>query len=234
MNTWQDLIKTKKPDLRRIEDIKDLLAVPDCPYEKPLYEMYRDLAPDEKSHEWLLKNTIRYDITRIPATTLCGEYVKTKGHYHPSAPGGSSYPEIYEVLHGIAWYLIQKQDLSSVLLIKAKTGDSVIIPPGYGHVTINPGKEDLVMANLVSDEFQSRYGTYETLKGAAYYVFEDGTIRKNPAYSGVSPLKKINANDIRIPDTLPRGSLISYIGDEKRLLFLNKPHLFPELTTLIP
>jgi len=232
MSTWQNLIKERQPDLRTIEEIRQVLAFPDCQYSSPLYEMYRDLAPDELSHQWLQDNYLRYDITKIPAASICGEYVKTKGHYHPAAPDGSAYPEIYEVLMGTAQYLIQKENLSSVILIQAKKGDTVIIPPEYGHVTINPERGDLVMANVVSDRFSSSYSMYETMKGAAYYLYDDGTIQKNPSYPDIPPLLILDADDINVSDTLPDGPLLDYIGDEKRFSFLNHPKNYPELLTL--
>jgi glucose-6-phosphate isomerase, archaeal len=232
MNAWQNLIRETEPDLRTIEEIRQVLAFPDCQYTSPLYMMYRDLAPDKNSHMWLRDHHLRYDITRIPAASLCGEYVKTKGHYHPSTPDGSSYPEIYEVFTGTALYLIQKTDFSSVILIRAEKGNTVIIPPGYGHVTINPTKQELVMANIVSDRFSSSYAEYETMRGAAYYLYDNGTIQKNPSYPAIPPLQRRNADDIHVPDTLPDRSLLEYIGDLNHLAFLNEPHNYPELLTL--
>ena len=105
---------------------------------------------------------LRFDITVIPPQTLCGEYIKTKGHYHPADPYGNGYPEIYEVLEGEAHYLIQTADCSDVVLIAAGAGDVVVVPSGYGHVTINPSKKlVLEMANIVSSRFSSDYHGYE-------------------------------------------------------------------------
>jgi len=38
-----------------------------------------------------------------------GEFVKTKGYYHPENPAGTGYPEVYEVIEGIAHVLLQKK-----------------------------------------------------------------------------------------------------------------------------
>jgi oxalate decarboxylase/phosphoglucose isomerase-like protein (cupin superfamily) len=82
--------------------------------------------------------------------------VKTKGHYHPENSAGIGYPELYEVIEGVAHVLLQKKTLDHIALAKATNSDLVIIPPGYGHVTINPSRaETLVMANLVSTAFNS-------------------------------------------------------------------------------
>ena len=63
--------------------------------------------------------TIRpgYDLTVIPSRDLCGEWVKTKGHYHPKNPAGTGYPEIYEVIEGEVHYLLQSRKLDDVVLI---------------------------------------------------------------------------------------------------------------------
>jgi len=85
--------------------------------------MYRDLALTPSDRQWLRSNHLRYDITAIISRDICGERVKTKGHYHPGLPSGTGYPEMYEVLMGHAHYLLQKRNLSDVLLVDAQEKD---------------------------------------------------------------------------------------------------------------
>jgi glucose-6-phosphate isomerase, archaeal len=141
--------------------------------ETPLYHMYRDLAMNEEDREILPRQNIRYDITVIPPAVLAGEYVKTKGHYHPENPAGIGYPELYQVLAGEVHFLLQRKNLSDVVAVAASAGEFVLIPPGYGHVSINSGKELLVMANLVSTQFESEYALYEEMRSGAFYAMED-------------------------------------------------------------
>ena len=54
-----------------------------------------------------------------------------------------------------------------------RAGDKVVVPPGYGHVSINPGSNYLVMTNLVAEAFPSLYDTYRTLRGADYHLIGD-------------------------------------------------------------
>ncbi|MBP8676814.1 MAG: glucose-6-phosphate isomerase, partial [Methanoculleus sp.] len=105
-----------EPQIRTIEDMRDVLADPGCTSDQPLYFMYRDLARSESDREWLRQHHIRYDITVIPARVICGEYVKTKGHYHPRNPAGEHYPEIYEVLKGRGHYLLQTYPADDVVM----------------------------------------------------------------------------------------------------------------------
>ena len=85
-----------------------------------------------EDRRWIEEQRIRFDITVIPPRDICGEYIKTKGHFHPLNSSGTGYPEIYEVLAGEAHYLIQTMDCSDVVLISACAGEIVIVPPGTG------------------------------------------------------------------------------------------------------
>jgi glucose-6-phosphate isomerase len=217
-----------EPEIRQVEDMRQVLASPDCQETGPLYFMYRDLALTESDRQWLRSHHLRYDITAIISRDICGEKVKTKGHYHPASPSGIGYPEIYEVLVGHAHYLLQERNLSHVILIDACKRDIVIVPPGYGHVTINAGDSDLVMANIVSTVFESEYGEYERMRGASYYELADGTIIKNPAYSHVPDLKLIKAGEIRQILPLDDRGIYDLIGTD-HLTFLNHPENAPDL-----
>jgi len=168
------------PRVRTIEEIRGVLMDPACECTDPLYSMYRDLSKSREDSRWLREQGLRYDLTVIPARTLCGEYVKTKGHHHPANGKGVPYPEIYEVLQGEAHYLLQTRPADDVRLVRAGPGDRIIVPPGFGHVTINPARETLVMANIVSTRFESDYSAYEELHGAAYFELEGGGLVKNP------------------------------------------------------
>jgi len=162
------------PAVRTADEMRCVLADPAAACDGPLHFMYRDLALTPEDRTWLGGQGIRFDLTVIPPAVIGGEYVKTKGHYHPENPAGVGYPEVYQVLAGEAHYLLQQKDLSDVVAVTARAGEFVLIPPGYGHVTVNPGAEVLVMANLVSTRFSSEYGVYEGMRGGAYYEMGEG------------------------------------------------------------
>ena len=103
-----------EPSVRTVGNMECVLADPDgveLDLATPLYYMYRDLAMNDEDRETLSRQNIRYDITVIPPAVLNGEYVKTKGHYHPENPAGIGYPELYQVLAGNALFLLQRKDL---------------------------------------------------------------------------------------------------------------------------
>jgi glucose-6-phosphate isomerase len=216
------------PSVRTIEEMRSVLADPSCEANAPLYFMYRDLAKSEVDKQWLSSHKLRYDLTVIPPCTLCGEWVKTKGHYHPKNPAGTGYPEVYEVLDGEAKYLLQSRRLDDVVMISAHAGDIIVIPPEYGHISINPSADKvLAMANIVSTAFESEYGEYETLHGAAYYAMSDGRLRKNPHYPKIPEVRSPGTHWRSTIHRLCQGPIYKLIGNESVLGFLNNPEKHP-------
>ncbi len=216
-----------QPSVRTIEDMRSVLACPSCECSGSLYYMYRDLAKSDEDWSWLRRQKLRYDLTVIPPRDLCGEYVKTKGHYHPKNSAGIGYPEIYEVIEGNARYLLQSRLLDDAVMISASAGDLVIIPPEYGHISINPSEDlTLVMANIVSTAFESEYGAYEKFHGAAYYAMSSGTMQKNSYYPSLPPLRHLGATCASGMGHLCKAPLYDLIGNETALSFLNEPEKF--------
>ena len=149
-----------------------------------------------------IENGLRYDITIIPPKMLGVEFVKTKGHIH-----AGFYGEVYIVLEGEGIYFAQKGDenkIEDVFAVKAKKGDVIIIPAGYGHVTVNPSDKELKTANWVAENDKGNFEPFERNQGACYYYLAtaDGGTNwvKNPNYKSVpelrfeEPLKSIPEN----------------------------------------
>ena len=190
--------KRREPDIRRLFDMREVIL--DQEWLKTadnfeLYYMYRDLFLSRSDGERLRDQGLRYDITIIPPHMLGCEYIKTAGHYHPNIPGGGiTYPELYEVIEGEALYLLQKKDLSDVVVVNASAGDKVLVPPDYGHITINRSNKILKMANLVARDFSSLYDPIKEKAGGAYFFTKDGWI-KNKGYEHAGTLRRIDAPD---------------------------------------
>lgn len=216
-----------QPVIRTVEEMRPVLFDPQCRCSDPLYFMYRDLSRSVADWQWLHQHRLRYDLTVIPPHDLCGEWVKTKGHYHPKNAAGVGFPEIYEVLEGSAHYLLQSCTLDDIVLITANAGDLVIIPPDHGHITINPSPDQaLSMANIVSTAFESEYGEYEVRHGAAYYELSNGTLVRNPAYQNVAPVRRLEASCRRGTQRICKGPLYDLVGNGDALAFLNFPERY--------
>lgn len=219
---------TREPDIRHAKDMAEVII--DKSWLKKneqaeLYYMYRDLW-QEGDKEKIRAEGLRYDITVIPARTMGKEYVKTKGHYHPDAVPGISYPEIYEVLEGKAHYLLQKKtskEIDDVVLIKANAGEKALIPPNYGHITINPGNKDLKMANWVDRNFESIYEDILELGGGAYFELSNGKFVKNENYGKVPDLRTANPTEIPELGIVSGENMYELIDQPETLGFLSTP-----------
>ncbi|KKM09038.1 hypothetical protein SY88_21210 [Clostridiales bacterium PH28_bin88] len=232
MLNFSDEIFHPEPDIRRLKDARYVLAAEtDMDGNTPLYYMYRGVY---RKQDWeiFLEHDIRYDITVLVHGTIGREFVKTVGHFHPVKPNSTeTYPEYYEVLHGEAIYLLQKNsrsgDVEEILAVEAKKGDKVFIPPGYGHITINPGDSYLVMANLIERNFSSLYEPFRDKRGAAYYYIQGengkGEYTRNDHYHHSVGLKMVGAPSLPQPIEAVKGKTL-YEG------FTANPEAFVILT----
>jgi glucose-6-phosphate isomerase len=222
--------KRVKPNIRMLFDMKDVI------YDRQwlsdtqnfeVYYMYRELSLSKNDAMAMKENHLRYDITIIPPLMLGCEFVKTAGHYHPEAPGtNETFPEIYEVLTGEAQYLLQKREgekITDAVLIEAIEGDKVIIPPGYGHITINASNRVLKMANWVSQDFDSIYAPIKEKGGGAYFMLDRG-IESNPSYDGIPELRFLKPSSIKELGIQKSKEMYGLVRDMKKLDFLKKPH----------
>ncbi|MEA3403238.1 MAG: glucose-6-phosphate isomerase family protein [Armatimonadota bacterium] len=169
---------------RELDALRPVLMDPDAEGPEVIYWMYRHCGQpaDAALYE---AHSLRYDISAFRAVTLGPEFMKTSGHYHPNIPGESvAFPEVYEVLHGEALYVMQTVDdygaspeevvVEDVIMCRVEAGQKIIMPPGYGHVTVNTLDEPLLMSNWVSSRFSSFYGSVQDARGFSWYVVSDG------------------------------------------------------------
>ena len=230
------------PDIRRLYDLRDVAFdtawFEDAP-DHDAYYMYRDLSLTPTDADTIKRHRLRYDMTIIPPLQMGLEFVKTYGHYHPrvNPKWGHTYPEVYEVLDGEAHYLLQRaqneHSVDEVILVKATRGDKVIVPPNYGHVTINPLEKTLKMANWVSRSFESLYEPYTQLHGGAYYELINGRMLHNRAYDNVPEIRIAYPKEAPECGLVKRKPMYELIEEPFLLEFLTAPEkhsaLFDEL-----
>ncbi len=223
----------REPDVRELDEMRGLLLDKDYAQNaenRPLYYMYRDLYKTERHHDTMQEHDLRFDITVMTTSPLGREYLKTKGHYHPVARNDVPYPEIYEVMDGEAQYLLQKPgrsgDIEDVIVVTATAGDKVIIPPGYGHITINPSDQPLKMANWVSTQFKSQYGDMVEKQGGAYYQTIAGKWVKNHKYDSIPTIRFEDPTEVDELDITAGDSMYNLIDSPDKLAFLNRPHKY--------
>ena len=126
--------------------------------DEPAYDVYRGLCFPE-DQERLAADQYQYDITIIMPGTIGKERKKTSGHYHGyNDTRRNTHPEVYEVIKGTAAYILQKspdfavepKDLlvDDLIVAVVKEGQSIIVPPNYGHCSINIGDGPLVFSKI--------------------------------------------------------------------------------------
>lgn len=226
-----------EPAVRRKGDMLDVLMKPDARGPEELYYMYRNVMR-EGDAEKIKASGLRFDITVIKPGILGKEFIKTAGHYHPEKKGtGITYPEVYEVISGVAHYLLQElvpgeDRVRRVALLEARAGSRVMMPANYGHITINPGNSYLVMANWVADEFTSEYGQFKEKKGGAYYEVsagEDTEFVPNRLYDPLPALTEwqvVEAPELNL--TRQKPFYQSFLDNPSGYRYLAKPEKYRE------
>jgi glucose-6-phosphate isomerase len=175
------------------------------PYASRSHERMQDVLMDPSAagpaiHYYMVRGgSKKRNITVLETGTVGGEYVKTYGHYHIG-----DLDETYFFLEGEGIVLQQKlvdhaqpDIVEEFKAIRIKPGDSVYMPPGYGHLMANTGKVWLVMADdspvegpddSASMPGHADYEAVKKMQGFAYYVVErDGApaLVRNAKYKEV-------------------------------------------------
>lgn len=230
--------------VRRVKELKPVLFAAQEKDERIVYEVRRELYRKQEALR-IKALGIRYDITLIFPGPLGRELPKTFGHYHAFSPAGIAYPEIYEVLSGRAWWLIQKprtanpKIIEEIYLIEAFEREKAIMPPQFGHVSINPeAKRELILANWIGTMFRYDYETFENLRGAGYYLLESKEsaqnvkFEKNSYYDEVPEIIKLRPREIPELGITWSTPLYDLIKKPENLEFLTKPEKYLELLTI--
>ena len=193
-----------------------------------------------------IEGMARYDITEIPARPAGGppgnigaEFPKTFGHYHKK-----QLPEIYEVLEGRAYFLLQNfQNDPSVIteayIVEAEKCEKVVIPENFGHLAMNIGGETLVLANWIGCTDYD-YETIKKLHGGCYYVLDGGQtieFERNKNYKTVPELKKLKLKNSPALDELgirndKNHPIIDLKNHPEKLDWLVHPEKYRELLTI--
>jgi glucose-6-phosphate isomerase, archaeal len=217
-----------------------------CRGEEVAYWMYNGIYT--KSDQARLSQAhIRYEFTLFPDKRIGHEFIKSHGHLHKPEPhSGIDYPEICEVLVGTAHFFFQTLDpvgpsSTEAFYVEVRAGEKIIIPPGYDHLTINPGPGILLFSDVVALGCGGIYQRYKQSGGAAYLEIEQAGAAQfipNPKYISLPPLRKAVPRqfpDLDLVTGRPLYTAFLERGGEN-WPFLWKPELFkqtfPDLDSL--
>ena len=159
------------------------------PYASRSHEKMKEVLmnPDAAGpaiHYYMIRGgSKKRNVTVLETGTVGGEYIKTYGHYHIG-----DLDETYWFAGGegvvLQQKLIDEQNPDAVEEFKAipvTPGDSVYMPPGYGHLMVNTGNAWLVMVDdspvegtgdSASMPGHADYEMVKKMHGFAYYVVE--------------------------------------------------------------
>lgn len=233
--------KERIPSVRIAEDMKEVILDKEWVKKnemQPLYFMYRDLAKNDEDARKIRRVNLRFDILDSTILSLGKEYNKTAGHYHSMVPKTNfTYPELYELIKGEVYYLIQKakgDKAVDVYAVRVRSGDKVIVPSGYGHFSIFLS-EKIRESNWTSNSSISDYESVKQKQGAAYFALIDKKEKygvrwvKNENYSYVPPLRFLaptNFEDIGLKKNVNMYNLVKNL---EKLDYLNNPQNYLEL-----
>ena len=214
-----------------------LLANPSYQTEDdPYYDFYKAIVANDK-RELFASHDLRYDSTVILAGDAAGECKKTAGHFHLPIEGHSySYPELYQVIYGKALFVMQHvadyntdgtMVVDDIILAEVNAGEAVVIPPDYGHCTINIGEDIMVFINLVSTHSNNYYDSVKESHGMCMYAWKDGDgyrLEKNKSYNiNCEPrvVTPINCKELGIEKDVPVYN--KYLENPDLFKYLNTP-----------
>jgi glucose-6-phosphate isomerase len=178
------------------------------PYAARTHEKMQEVLMDPQAagpaiHYYMIRGgSKKKNVTVWESGTVGGEYIKTYGHYHVG-----ELDETYWIVQGQGIALLQKMALENgedqgatieeFKAIQVKAGDSVYMPPGYGHLVVNTGSEWLVTTDnspvegsgdSASMPGHADYSMVKQMRGFAYYVVDKNgvpTLIPNKLYKEV-------------------------------------------------
>ncbi len=234
--------KERIPSVRVVQDMKEVILDKKWAEKnssQPLYYMYRDLAENKEDAQKIKAANLRFDILESTAIKLGNEYNKTAGHYHSmSHDKDFTYPEIYELIKGEAYYLIQKVESDKVVdvyAVRASGGDKVIMPSNYGHFTIFLADDSIRTSNWTPSDSLSDYGPIKQKHGAAYYALIDKESKdgvcwvKNENYSYIPPLRFLKPTNFEDIGLVKDVNMYGLVNNLEKLDYLNNPQNYSEL-----
>ncbi len=234
--------KERIPTMRTVDGMKEVILDQEWAEKnknQPLYYMYRYLAESDEDAKKMKAVDLRYDILNSVPVRLGEEYNKTAGHYHSIKENTCfTYPEIYELIKGEMYYLIQKIEgdkIIDVYAVRASSGDKMIVPPGYGHFSIFLSQDSVRESNWTPNSSLSDYERVKQKHGAAYYALADknekGGVRwvKNENYSFVPPLRFLAPTNFEDFGLVKNINMYGLANNLEKLDYLNNPQNYSEL-----
>jgi len=220
---------------RLVSDMERVLLEPaSFPSSQPLYWNYK-LEQAGGSDDLFRDMHLTFGLMLLPSLKVGVEYIKTHGHYHSCFPGSRyEYPEVYTHYFGSPDLLLQRRrsgstlELDDCVVYKMIPGRSIMIPPGYAHIIINPSEQPVLMAGLYSTDAGHLYEPILETAGGAYFLIDkagQNSFIPNPRYTHIPPLREIvEITGTRFaPPDAARSLWQSFVSEPELYAFINDP-----------
>jgi glucose-6-phosphate isomerase len=222
-----------KPEIRRLDAIRQSLADPNCNGPEEVYAIVMDVGKT-KHLDILQQMHLLYGAVTYAAGQLGREPVRSQGHIHIKNPrNGWSTPEVYEIWEGRAIIYMQERaddDPGRCFAVHANAGDVVVVPPGWAHATISADpKQPLTFGAWCDRDYGFEYEQVRAHRGLAWYPqYDDSNQLKwhsNPRYTHSKLIEKAPAqyDTLHIEKGIPIYS--QFEKDTERFRFVPEPFL---------
>ncbi len=222
---------------RSVADMKQVLYQPEAlSPDSALYATYQLL--DGGAFQPAFQSMhLTFGLVLLPAIKVGEEYVKSHGHYHSAMPGSDiGYPEVYTHYFGELYLYAQRRcnretpDLDDCVLYRMAPGRSIMIPPGYAHILINPSNAPALMGGLYSPDAIHEYSSIREMGGAAYYFLEAAGLERalpNPRYKSPPSLRQIEdlAGTRFAPPDDQQPLWSAFTANPQRYAFITDPRM---------
>jgi len=228
-----DILFERQP--RLVNEMNPVLFEPDSlPAGLPFYWNFK-LVHAGAADPLFQETRLTFGLVLLPPLKAGVEFVKTHGHYHSCMPGSQiAYPEVYTHYYGELYLLMQRRaqgiatELDDCVLYRMVPGQSILVPPGYAHILINPSRGPALMGGLYSLDAIHDYDPVRETAGGAYYLIEEAGREQflpNRRYTRIPPFRLISdlsGTRFHPPD---EGQLLwrSFIAEPQRYSFITNP-----------
>ncbi|MGX7263608.1 glucose-6-phosphate isomerase family protein [Enterococcus crotali] len=233
----KDIFHPTKTEKRYLKDIRNSLLDKQAVGPELLYTIAMDVGKKEHQED-LIKRNLLYGVVGYNNGVIGNELVRSQGHIHAiSASCHSSTPEVYEIWQGKAYIYMQEfvdDQPGRCIVVFAKPGDIVIVPPNWAHYTVNASQDKkMLFGAWCIRDYAFEYKEIRQRQGLAYYpVIENSHIkwRKNTHYAA-------NLLEIKTARAYPEFKLsqnnlyTQYEEDSERFDFVTNPLKYQSVWT---
>jgi glucose-6-phosphate isomerase len=225
-------------ECRNIDAIRASLLDPDCEGPEIVYAIAMDVGKN-KDREILQNRHLLYGAVSYAAGSLGKEPIRSQGHIHVKSAFARQWstPEVYEIWQGEAIIYMQEfsdDDPGRCFAVHGKSGDVIIVPPGWVHATISASpRQALTFGAWCDRQYGFEYEGVRRHKGIAWFPLldEQGKIQwmRNENYKA-STLHIQQARlypELHLQKNVPIYT--QFEEDNERFLFVTRPDLFADL-----